>query len=203
MQNIQKVDGTEAWQRFDRIRKAKAAIEDIGFIVGADLYIIKDKEQYKELGYDTFRSFLADPEIDITPRTADRLIRNFKVFILSATVSYAEPENSLEMLTSKEPNYYNLLLRAGVAKLDMIAGIITEENRYAWINRAATLARSDLIIAIRGESTIIPSYWQSLLNQIRKLSDEVIQSNGCPYWLKDALIELWQKIDNHPAREQV
>lgn len=193
--NIQKVDDDEAWQRFDRIRKAKAAIEEIGFVVGADLYLLKNKEQYKELGYVSFRQFLADPEIDIAERTAQRLIRNFEVYILGATVAYAEPDNALEMLISKEPSYYKLLSRAGVAKLDMIAGYITDENRYAWLNRAATLSRSDLIIAIRGENAVVPSYWQSLLNQMRELSYKIIQLNGCPYWLTDALIEMWEKID--------
>lgn len=96
----------------------------------------KDKKYYKILGYDTFESYLATPEISLSRFFVYKLIKNYEIWVEGYNVALAK----LEDIDSE--------------KLYM-AGTIANENNYEeMLEKAKQLSRSDLskeIKIARGE----------------------------------------------------
>ena len=122
MKLIQRVNNNEAWERFVRIKQLKQHAEEMMLVIGQELYEFQRQKQYEPLGYDTFEAFLADPDIDIARRTAYRMIRVYKTYIL-------ELGCATEALTA-----------AGVSKLDMIAPHVNEDDNIYMLNMASPLS---------------------------------------------------------------
>jgi len=122
---------TDAFERHKRIVALRNRAVKTFLELGEELYWFEKLKQYRELEHPTFESYLADPDVDISRDIAFRLKRVYKTFELKLKVAPA------------------LLLQAGYDKLVAIHPHITEENAEEWINKAASLSRSDLRIEIR------------------------------------------------------
>lgn len=131
-----RVDG--AWERHKRIVGYRNLAEKTFLALGEELYHFEDKKQYKDLGHDTFESYLADPDVDIARRTAYMLIGVYDTYV------------------NKYASASDALLKAGYTKLDVIRPHVDESNVDEWVHKAATLSRSDLKKEI-GDS----EWWQS------------------------------------------
>lgn len=130
----------DAWERHKRIVALRHKAECTFLELGAELYEFCQNREgqtgWEALGHTSFNSYLADPEVDIGRRTAFRLIRVHTHLVLglrSATVA---------------------LLPVGIVKADCLAahvkkGNIDESNLDEWLDKAATLSRSDLRDEIR------------------------------------------------------
>lgn len=122
------IDG--AHERHKRIVQLRNLTEKSFLALSEELYHFYYNSDYETLGYNTFESYLADPEVDINRSSAYRLINIYRQYVLSL----------------KCPTVG--LLQAGIAKLDMMAKVITDDNAEEWLNKAATLSRSDLKLEI-------------------------------------------------------
>lgn len=99
--------------------------------LGEELYWFEKEGHYQALGHPTFEAYLADPDVDISRRTAFRIKGVYKKYVVDLKVPPVA-------LTS-----------AGPAKLDVIRPHVTEENVDAWVARAAALSRADLRERVR------------------------------------------------------
>ena len=197
MKTIQKIENNEAWQRFDNVRKAKAVQEGLNFYIGSQLHIISEKKLYKQLDYDSFRAFLADPEIDIEERSAYRWMRAYEVYIL-ATVSRYQLENgtdnALEILEEKDPVLYSRILEAGATKLDMVASRVTDRNMHEWINMCSTQTKGAILEAIGKEPRI--ETWLDLLNELKTKAHRLSQNGNAPDEVQQICTTFWRNAEN-------
>jgi len=131
MEDINKTTGeiviATPWDRHRRIVGLRNLSEKTFLALGQALYEFHYNNDYESLGYETFESYLADPEVDIGRSLAFMLINIHKTFILKLGV---HPDG---------------LLPVGVTKLDRLAEKVDDTNVEAWLNKAATLSRSDLV----------------------------------------------------------
>ena len=118
----------QANKAFALDQRLKAVVEDSKqnfFIIGALLVEIHDNDYYQLMGYETFRSYLGDPEISLKYSTAYHAMKVVKKFELDETVGI---------------NY---------SKLIMIAPHINKENKADLLEKAQSLSQSDLRREIR------------------------------------------------------
>ena len=178
MNSIQKIDNDSAYHRYIRIKQLKQHSEEMLLLIGAELYIFLEEKQYEAMGYDTFEVFLGDPEIDISPRTASRMIRIYKIYVLGHIEHmHLETENKVEALIEKDPDYIRLLVATGVSKLDIISPYVNEHNKERLLNMGSTLSRSDLVSELTGEVKMIES-WTTWLAEARTLCGRLAQSSA-------------------------
>lgn len=127
--NILKQSG-EAWQRHRRIVGHRNDAEKTFLKLGEELYWLEEKKQYKTLGHDTFESYLADPEVDISRTVAFRLKGIYETYVKGLKSPAAG------------------LFEAGNMKLDVMRPYVDRENVSEWISKAGSLSRSDLRIEL-------------------------------------------------------
>jgi hypothetical protein len=116
----------DAWERHRRIVDLRNLAEKTFLALGEELYYFEEEKQYRDLGYETFETYLADPSVDIERSAAFRLKTVFEKYVLRLKVAPV------------------LLLDAGYSKLYTVANIVDETNVDEWLNKAASLSRSDL-----------------------------------------------------------
>jgi len=109
------------------IRQMKAKAEQLYLDMGASLYIMDKDRLYLQLGYETFRAYLANPEISLPKTTAYRMIRNYETYILQLGVPTLG------------------LLKVGETKLEIMRPYIDEGNKDELISIGQSLSISDLI----------------------------------------------------------
>lgn len=107
-------------QTVNLIRNQRGLFLDLGFV----LKQIKDRELYRQMGdggFDTWKSFLSNPEINISPSTADVYIKVYEFYILKLEMPREEvleiPLGRLNMMKSKleemsEPERIDLIGKA-------------------------------------------------------------------------------------------
>lgn len=119
----------------DLIKSQRELFLDLGFVLSQ----IKNQELYKEMGeggFDTWRSFLANPEISITPSTADVYIKVYEFYI-----------EKLKMPRSEVLEIPLVRLNMMKSKLDGL----DENERIDLIEKSKTLSYNDFKIeAING-----------------------------------------------------
>lgn len=94
--------------------------------LGQELYRFENNLYFLDLGYSSFYEYAESPELDITYRTARRLVDVYKKFVLEMKFDPTE------------------LAGIGYSKLDIIRTTITEENSTELINAVKTLKRDDI-----------------------------------------------------------
>lgn len=109
--------------------------------LGEVLYEIKSKQLYKKMGdggFDTWKSFLANPEIDLSVQMADIYVRIYEYYIL-------------ELKKSKEEIQHLPILRLNrlLPKLENA----TPEEREEWLDKAKLLSYTDFIQELREGAT--------------------------------------------------
>ena len=120
-----------AWQRHCRIVALRYQAEQTFLELGEELYWFEEERQYKVLGHSSFNAYLADPEVDISRAMAYRLKGVYEKYVLKLGIS--EPDGIAARL-----------LPVGADKLDAIRPYVDEGNVDEWLDKAATLSRSDL-----------------------------------------------------------
>jgi hypothetical protein len=95
------------------------------FVMGAILNEIKDEEHWVTMGHETFRSYIADPEIGIKQSSAYHAMKLVNTFTLEETegIEYS--------------------------KLITLVPHITKANRDELLEKARTLSRSDLQLELQ------------------------------------------------------
>ena len=163
-----------AFNRYRRIVNLKWSAEKTFLELGKELYAFQEGQQWRELEYRSFSAFLGDPDVNIAERTAFRLIRVWKQFVLALNVQQEK------------------LIAIGGSKLDMIAGHVSEENIDTLLNSAATLSRSDLRAYLTG---VEPNYknfdWREGLREARSLCYELMQFDSTPDEVKSFAADFW------------
>ncbi len=98
--------------------------------LGEALIGFRASKAYKVLGYETWETYLGEPEVAMSPRTAARMMRIWGVFCRD--LGYPSED----------------LAKIGVAKLDMLCRIVEVALNKAvveeWMAKALVLSRSDL-----------------------------------------------------------
>lgn len=121
----------DAWQRHRLIIDLRHRAEATFLDLGEQLYWFEEDKQYKDLGYETFNDYIANPEVNIERRVAFMLKGIYKTYILDLKVQPVA------------------LLPAGYAKLDKVRPYVTQDNVNDWIAKATSLSRSDLRIELQ------------------------------------------------------
>ena len=177
MGNIIRVDNDPAWERHVRIVALKQYIEELGLQMGKELYLFQKEKGYNTLGHPSFESYLGSPELAISRRTAYRLIRVYRRWVI-------ELGYELEQLTE-----------AGTTKLDMLAAHVDEGSKDRYLNMAATLSRSDLQAEIDGTEPIyIPVAWRDLLHEARNAC-ELLARSDAPDEVRAFALDFWSATE--------
>jgi len=122
-----------AQDNYNHIVELKQTIGSVSFLMGKLLVENKRNGYYKLLGHNTFESFLGSSEISFHRTTAYKYMKVYSEFI----------------------EYYKLgqqdLQDIDLDKLYLILPIIDKNNVQEWVEKARTLSRSDLRVAIQGK----------------------------------------------------
>lgn len=126
--------------------------------MGAYLKLIRDKELYKELGYETFNEYIAQPELQFQ--------RSMVYSLIGVYIDFIENEKFQSSDIEKIPYY----------SLDRIRQFKNDENIKEWICKARELSLSDLSAEIRiakGES-------ESVVNEEVYVQEKKVYQVTCP-----------------------
>ena len=169
---------SEAWDRYMRIRGIRAYVDELGLEMGKELHIFQREEQYKELGYYSFNSFLADPDVSIKRRTAYRLMRNYRKYILELSV----PTSALVPI--------------GTSKLDAMVPYVDTENIDEILNKGATLTLGNLKTELTGvEPVYVPTQWRSLLHEARNACELLARCETAPTEVREFALDFWSATE--------
>ncbi len=136
---------TSAWAQHQRIVLCKRKIEFRFIELGKELAEFDEMQRWETLGYNSFAAYLADPDVDISARTAYRIIRVHKMI-----AEYEVPPP--------------VAIDVGSTKLDMLASHVNEKNLEELLNKASALSRKDLKAELNGNPD-----WQAVLRRTRYL----------------------------------
>lgn len=129
MNKTQKAD--KAYKLYDEIKQSKM-IDTMRLIeMGKAFKEIHDKKRYKDLGYDTFTEFCADPELGYQKSTVYSFIKIYETYVLHLNVSA------------------DVLCSIGHRRLQLILPLIGDAFDLEWLERAETWGYADLINAVR------------------------------------------------------
>jgi hypothetical protein len=188
VKTIQKIDDNRAWITYAEIRRLKQQTEGNMLRIGARLDRFITNKYYRDMDYDSFESFLADPEIDIQPRMAYRMIRIHREFIVGyCNELQLEVDNGdyIEVLEDKDPGYIKLLTATGVSKLDKIASYVTSDTRIPLLNTASTTSRSDLHAYLTNTEPEYTETWRITLQDARTLCTKLAKDHSAPYEVRE------------------
>ena len=115
--------------------------------LGKELAEFDEMQRWQHLGYASFAAYLADPDVDISPRTAYRIIRVHRLV------------QQYEVLPP-------VAIEVGSTKLDMLASHVNEENLEELLNKASALSRKDLKAELNGNPSVD---WEAVLRRTRHL----------------------------------
>ena len=169
---------SEAWDRYMRIRGIRAYVDELGLEMGKELHIFQREEQYKELGYFSFNAFLADPDVSIRRRTAYRLMRNYRKYVLELSVPM------------------KALVPVGTSKLDAMVPYVDDGNIDEMLNKGATLTLGNLKTELTGvELVYVPVDWKAQLREIRQLAWALSQNVTVPDALREFSLDYWRQTE--------
>ena len=112
----------------ERLVTLKGEIMGRGLMVGKILYEIQENELYLTLGYDTFETYIADPDLAFKRSTAYKLKGIYEQWVL----------NFGYKIEDLKPIAQDKLIEAGK--------VAHEETKDEWLEKARSLSRSDLNI---------------------------------------------------------
>lgn len=121
-----KITSDEAWSRHQRIIELRNRAEKTFLELGKELYEFGQEKVWRSLGYDSFKQYLADPEIDISPPVASKLITVHLRWVIDFGVS---PEK---------------LLPGGYNKTYMLSPYLGKKQTSELLNVAQSLSKRDL-----------------------------------------------------------
>jgi len=123
-QNLTKVN--IAYKVDVQLKEIKRVVNSNFLMIAEKLKSIKDNKYYKVLGYDTFESYIAQPELAFSRSSVYRLIQIYKKFVLENNVA---PERLSEIEWTK---------------LAVVTPHVNKDNMENLLHDAKELSRSDL-----------------------------------------------------------
>ena len=124
----------------DKVIQLKNAIGQQIIVLGGLLWEIKDNRLW-DGHYESFESFLGDPEISFARSTAFRAIKIYQIYVLKFNIKDQVEEIETEKLYRITP-----IIR------DLQEDIPSDMDKvFEWVEKAKTLSRSDLIYAVKVE----------------------------------------------------
>ena len=123
------VRGTQAHELENRIIEIKKGVNQSVWDLAEILCTIHNNQYYKELGYESFETWIRCPEIDLAPATASTYMNLYREYVLKHNIQPAE------------------LAGIDYTKLyDMIPAVSnkSEDEVKEWVEKARTLRRVDL-----------------------------------------------------------
>lgn len=133
MNKTQKAE--KAYKLYDEIRQAKISDTARYLRMGKMFKGFRDKDKYKDLGYESFAEFNSDPEMGFNPKAVDTCIKVYEKYILHLDVPA------------------DVLCSIGHRRLQLILPLMIHEDETSgmWLERADTWSYADLINAVRKE----------------------------------------------------
>lgn len=131
MNKTQKAD--KAYKLYEEIRQAKAEETSQLIRLGEIFKKLHDGKMYKDLGYDTFTEFCADPELGYQKSTVYSFVKIYEKYVLHLEVPA------------------DVLCSIGHRRLQLILPLMVHEDETSgmWLERADTWSYADLINAVR------------------------------------------------------
>ena len=129
--DIQTTD--QAHENYEYICKLRHSINNGFWILVEQLKKCREEKYWQTLGYETFASYLAQPEIDFNLHTVDNWITTYNRM---KEHNLLPPEGVIDI---------------GISKLSVIAPYLTPENSTELLYKARTLSRSDLRAELTGK----------------------------------------------------
>lgn len=167
-----------AWNRYRRIVGLRWTAEKCFLDLGKELTEFQEAEQWRNLDYDSFNAFLADPEVNISRRTAYRMMRVWKQYVIELDVQYEK------------------LVAIGGTKLDMIAGHVNQGNVDKWLNVAVTLSKGNLKAEIDGKEPVYtPTQWRTLLHEARNACELLARCESAPTEVREFALDFWSATE--------
>lgn len=122
----------EAFDSFQRLRTYQVTGTGIDLELAKELYYLKKDNRYRMiLGYDkadkpTWKSFLAQPDVQISVPKAVRLLKIYETYIITYKIK-------VEEIAGIDSN-----------SLQRLATVVNGNTVRSWINKAKNLSRADL-----------------------------------------------------------
>lgn len=131
------VKAEEAWQHHQMVLEGKKDTV-MGIIkMGAGLTPIKHNEEWRDMGYTSWRNYCNSPEVSVSMRTANRAIHIYDGLVEGLDI---EPDR---------------LAGIDQVKLEEITKVVNEDNKEQWLAEAKELSREDVrkrVREVKGES---------------------------------------------------
>lgn len=140
MSNDLKLTVNEAHKNYENIVNLRKSINRNFWTLVQQLKIARDSRSWALLNYETWSSFLAQPEIDLNQNTVTDYIYIFTSISNALGVS----DMSDKMID----------FDIDIGKLKIISPRITKENATELLEKTKTLSRSDLIKTLRDEISV-------------------------------------------------
>lgn len=127
----------EAWQHHQMVLEGKKDTV-MGIIkMGAGLTPIKQNEEWRDMGYSSWRNYCNSPEVSVAMRTANRAVKIYDNLVEGLDI---EPDK---------------LSGIDQVKLEEITKVVNENNKEQWLAEAKELSREDVrkrVREVKGES---------------------------------------------------
>jgi len=123
----------QAHENYTQICSLRHSINNGFWVLVEQLKTCRENRYWQALGYETWASYLAQPEIDFHEHTVDNWI---------TTYNHIKAYNLL-------PQYGSIDM--AISRLAIVAPHLTKENASDLLYKAKTLSRSDLIAEVTGK----------------------------------------------------
>lgn len=131
------VKAEEAWQHHQMVLEGKKDTV-LGIIkMGAGLTPIKHNEEWRDMGYTSWRNYCNSPEVSVSMRTANRAVHIYDNLVEGLEI---DPQR---------------LAGIDQVKLEEITKVANEDNKERWLAEAQELSREDVrkrVREVKGES---------------------------------------------------
>jgi hypothetical protein len=140
MKDVVNID--EAHENYVVIVALRKNVEHYFWALLKQLKDCRERRWWMVLGYESWKSYLALPEIDLAVQTVD----NYLTVYNKLEQYHLLP---LEVVNDKEKDFHSTYI--GVSKLAIVTPYMNEENAKELYEKARTLSRSDLIAEVTGK----------------------------------------------------
>ena len=114
------------------------SVQKAFILIGKNLYEIQDNDLFKFLGdggYETFNSYLASPELEISRRQAFYLIKVYRIYCKQFGLRVEQMEG------------------AKLSALKATLPVVTDKNYEEWLEKTKVLSLSDVKAEVRREQS--------------------------------------------------
>lgn len=111
--STQEVQSSIAFSTERRIKQTVQLMRRAWVKIAADLYQFNEQQMWRDLGYDNFDAWIADPDVDMERRWAYQLIQNWREVVINGgaepkALDGCEPSKIPEVLPAVRRGYVSL-----------------------------------------------------------------------------------------------